>query len=87
MTVSSALMEGGTLLRVADEGRGIPAELRVRIFDPFVQADPGVQDARQANRGLGLSFCRAAAEAHGGVIWVEDAAPGAAFCVRLPDGD
>ena len=34
MTVSSALMEGGTLLRVADEGRGIPAELRDRIFDP-----------------------------------------------------
>jgi len=87
VTVSSALTDGGTLLRVADEGRGIPAELRVRIFDPFVQADPGVQDDRQANRGLGLSFCRAAAEAHGGVIWVEDAAPGAAFCVRLPDGD
>jgi two-component system sensor histidine kinase/response regulator len=87
VTVSSALTDGGTLLRVADEGRGIPAELRDRIFDPFVQAEPGVQDVRQSNRGLGLSFCKAAALAHGGAIWVEDAAPGAAFCVRLPDGN
>jgi signal transduction histidine kinase len=46
------------------------------------------QDGRAqigSNRGLGLTFCRLAAEAHGGRIWVEDAAPGAVFCVRIPD--
>lgn len=87
VTVSSSATDGGTLLRVADQGRGIPAELRDRIFDPFVQAEPGEQTDGRTNRGLGLSFCRSAALAHGGAIWVEDAAPGAAFCVRLPDGE
>ena len=36
------------------------------------------------NRGLGLSFCKVAIEAHGGAIWIEDAAPGATFCLRFP---
>ena len=38
-----------------------------------------------ANRGLGLAFCKAAVEAHGGRISIEDAAPGAVFCIRLDD--
>lgn len=85
VTVSATPIAGGTLLRVADEGRGIPAALRDRIFDPFVQAGADAQGEPGANRGLGLSFCKTAVEAHGGAIWVEDAAPGAVFCVRLPD--
>jgi len=40
----------------------------------------------RGGRGLGLTFCKLAVEAHGGRIWVEDAAPGAVFCVRLPHG-
>ncbi len=86
VTVSSAPTDGGTLLRVADEGRGIPRRLRDQIFDRFVQVTPGEQDDRRSNRGLGLSFCRAAAAAHGGAIWVEDTACGAVFCMRLPAG-
>ena len=38
------------------------------------------------SRGLGLTFCKLAVEAHGGRIWIEDAAPGAVFCARLPHG-
>jgi two-component system sensor histidine kinase/response regulator len=38
-------------------------------------------------RGLGLAFCKLAMEAHGGRIWVEDAEPGAAFCLLLPLDD
>jgi signal transduction histidine kinase len=35
--------------------------------------------------GLGLAFCRMAAEVHGGRIWVEENQPsGSCFCVRLP---
>jgi two-component system, sensor histidine kinase and response regulator len=37
------------------------------------------------NRGLGLSFCKLAVEAHQGRIWIENAAPGAVFCIWLPD--
>jgi two-component system sensor histidine kinase/response regulator len=70
-------------VRVADAGRGVPPELRERIFDPFTQLDGGDSSAR-TSRGLGLSFCKVAVEAHGGKIWVEDAAPGAAFCLSLP---
>jgi len=75
----------GVYLRVSDAGRGVPAELRERIFDRFVQADAPAAARARTNRGLGLAFCKLVAEAHGGAIWVEDATPGASFVVRLPD--
>lgn len=76
----------GTELRVADAGSGIPAEMREKVFDPFVQVDAGDRPVARDGRGLGLTFCKLVAEAHGGRIWVEDASPGAVFCVRLPNG-
>ena len=73
-----------TEIRVTDAGAGVPAELRERVFDPFLQVESGERTVNRAGRGLGLAFCRLAVEAHGGRIWVEDAAPGAVFCVSLP---
>jgi len=73
-------------LRVADEGSGIPPEMRERVFDAFTQIEHGGMSAMRRGRGLGLTFCKRAIEAHGGRIWVEDAGPGAVFCVRWPDG-
>lgn len=73
-------------LRVVDAGVGIPASLQERVFDPFVQLESNDPFVGQG-RGLGLSFCKVAIEAHGGTIWVEDNAPGAAFCVRIPHGN
>lgn len=75
----------GVELRIADNGRGIPEAQREKIFEPFVQGT-GEQALSRSGRGLGLTFCRLAVEAHGGKIWIEDAQPGAVFCVRLPDG-
>jgi two-component system, sensor histidine kinase and response regulator len=72
----------GVELRVSDAGPGIPEPLRERVFERFVTGGDG---ATRTNRGLGLAFCKAAVEAHGGRIWVEDAAPGAVFCIRLDD--
>jgi signal transduction histidine kinase len=40
----------------------------------------------RTGRGLGLTFCKLAVEAHGGRIWVEDGRPGAVFCMRIPNG-
>jgi len=87
VTVTATRHASWTEIRVADAGSGIPADMREKVFDPFVQADAGAdRPVAQSGRGLGLTFCKLAVEAHGGRIWVEDAAPGAVFCVRLPDG-
>jgi signal transduction histidine kinase len=72
-------------VRVTDRGPGIPPEMREKIFDRFVQLDRSSADASRSGRGLGLTFCKLAVEAHGGRVWVEDAAPGTTVCVRLPN--
>ena len=79
--ITSIERDAAVELRVADAGPGVPLELRERVFDRFVQ---GNAPAR-AGRGLGLAFCKLAVEAHSGAIWIEDAHPGAVFCVRVPD--
>lgn len=67
---------------VADQGKGIPAELREAIFEKFGQA------SRRAGRpgfGVGLAFCRLAVEAHGGRIGVESQiGNGSTFWFTLP---
>jgi len=85
--VSGSVQDREVELRVADEGSGVPLEMRERIFDPFVQVESNDRSVSRSGRGLGLAFCRLAVEAHGGRIWVEDASPGAVFCVRLPYAD
>jgi two-component system sensor histidine kinase/response regulator len=72
-------------IRVADSGSGVPPDQRERIFDRFVQIDGATQLTSRSGRGLGLTFCKSAVEAHGGRIWVEEGHPGAVFCMRLPD--
>jgi signal transduction histidine kinase len=82
--VSALRRENAVEIRVADAGAGIPAEMRQRIFEPFVQLEASPGGASRSGRGLGLTFCKLAAEAHGGAIWVEEASPGTVFCVRVP---
>jgi signal transduction histidine kinase len=74
-------IDGGAELRVTDAGPGVPVSERARVFERFVSGESGLR----ANRGLGLAFCKVAVEAHGGRIWIEDAAPGAVFCIRVGD--
>lgn len=84
ITVSSRLHPGEVEIRVADQGPGVPAELRESIFDRFVQLEHKDRKAPRTGRGLGLTFCRLAVEAHRGRIYVEDGNPGTVFCIRLP---
>ena len=57
-------------VEVSDEGRGVPAELRRRIFEPFFQAE-GSDARKKGGSGLGLAICRALIEQHGGEIAVD----------------
>ena len=82
--ISTRVAQGGVELRVRDAGAGVPPDQRERVFERFVQ---GVAESTRTNRGLGLAFCKLAVEAHGGRIWIEDGAPGAAFCVWLDHAD
>ncbi|MGH2522521.1 MAG: sensor histidine kinase, partial [Anaerolineales bacterium] len=73
------------VVRVRDDGQGIPPEYHKRIFDKFVQvADQNGAPLRKGT-GLGLAFCRLAVEAHGGTIWVRSApGQGSTFSFTLP---
>ncbi len=84
VTLSSRADSEGVELRVADSGPGIPPEMRERVFDAFTQIDGRGRGRAAGARGLGLAFCKAAAIAHDGSIWVEEGMPGAVFCVRFP---
>jgi two-component system sensor histidine kinase/response regulator len=86
VTLTTGSSEGGIDVRVADAGVGIPNDMKDRVFDPFVQIGKNAnQPVAREGRGLGLAFCKLAIEAHGGSIWIEDGAPGAVFCVSIPN--
>jgi signal transduction histidine kinase len=77
--------DGVAVLRVADDGPGVPDGEKLRVFERFYQADAG-RTAPDHGVGLGLAICRHVVEAHGGTIAVRDNAPaGAVFEVRIPD--
>ncbi|HEY9662977.1 MAG TPA: hybrid sensor histidine kinase/response regulator [Allocoleopsis sp.] len=68
-------------IQVADQGPGIKAELRPHIFNRYEIGEVR-EDVPQF--GLGLTFCKLVAEAHGGRIYVEDNSPrGAVFTVEI----
>lgn len=69
-------------IAVEDSGAGVPAELRSKIFEPFVR-DKGSQNVEGA--GIGLSLVRAIARAHGGDADIgESELGGARFSIRIP---
>jgi two-component system, sensor histidine kinase and response regulator len=75
---------GTVVLRVRDQGPGVPPALREQIFDKYIRINRSHAEGAPG-KGLGLAFCRIAVEAHGGRIWVEDNQPqGSVFVVRLP---
>jgi signal transduction histidine kinase len=75
----------GIELAIGNSGPPVPESERERIFGRYFQVEARRAAAR-ANRGLGLYFCKLAAEAHGGTIHVEQRGDlGAVFVVRVPD--
>jgi signal transduction histidine kinase len=81
----AAAAEGNLVeLAVRDEGEGIPPEYLDRIFQKFVQVE-GRKNGKKLGTGLGLTFCRLAAEALGGTIRVEsEPGQGSTFTITIP---
>ena len=75
----------GPTVSVSDNGPGIPADQRERVFEPFVRlGERGTQTPR-AGTGLGLAIVRRTIESHGGAVTCDpSAAGGARFTLRLP---
>jgi two-component system, OmpR family, sensor kinase len=66
-------------LIVADDGPGVAAGLRARLFEPFATSRPG-------GTGLGLAVSRRIVERHGGALRLASESPGAVFELVLPRG-
>ncbi len=77
IVMSSSLRNGQVEIRVADDGPGVPAELRADLFKRFFTT-------KEKGLGLGLAYVRKIAEAHGGNARLEDTAQGASFVITLP---
>ena len=76
---------GDVVLEVTDDGPGIPAELRPRVFERFVGRARDAGDRSAGGSGLGLAIVAAVAETHGGSVSLSDGPGGGArFVVRLP---
>jgi PAS domain S-box-containing protein len=82
----AAAVEGGAaVVRVADTGIGIPAEMLPKVFDLFTQVDHSL-DRAQGGLGLGLALVQKLVELHGGSVEAHSDGPdkGSEFVVRLP---
>jgi signal transduction histidine kinase/CheY-like chemotaxis protein len=73
------------VLRVVDQGIGIPAGMLPKIFDLFVQAHQTI-DRTRGGLGIGLTLVRRLAEMHGGTVTAhsDGEGRGSTFTVRLP---
>jgi len=78
VVVTAERDEGHLRLAVADNGPGVPEELRPRLFERFSRREDGT------GSGLGLAIARAYARAHGGDIRYDGSNSGARFELVLP---
>jgi signal transduction histidine kinase len=79
VTVSAARDGGVSVIRLTDDGPGVPEKARSRLFQPFMGS------ARRGGTGLGLAIARELAQAHGGDLALASTGPeGSVFELRLP---
>ncbi len=74
-------------LWVRDDGPGIPAESRERVFERFYRVDRA-RSRETGGTGLGLSIVKHIVQAHGGEVWLKsEVGAGTTFHFTLPRGD
>lgn len=79
-TVRAKAERDEVILRVADDGPGIPEPVRGRIFDPRITT-------KANGHGLGLATVKSIVEAHGGTVAVRTPGQGTVFELRFPGTD
>jgi len=84
VTLGAESGEDGVVLSCADTGHGIPDAVKDKLFDEFTSSSR--EEGSTPSYGLGLAFCRAAVEAHGGKIWFEtESGKGTTFSFTIPN--
>ncbi len=79
--------DGFVSVGVADNGGGIPDDIKPRVFEMFYTGDNKIADSRRS-LGLGLALCRSIINAHGGEITLTDNEPrGSIFTFTVPSGE
>ena len=84
--IGATRVDDEVLIRIEDEGPGVPPEAREEIFNRFHSLRPD-NDAFGKHSGLGLAIARTIIDGHGGRIIVqdkEDGGQGACFLIRMP---
>lgn len=83
--LTAAREDGAAVVRVHDDGAGIPQEMLSSVFDLFTQIG-ATGDDRAGGLGIGLSLVRQLVELHGGTVAAFSDGPGlgSEFVVRLP---
>lgn len=82
--LTGKVKEDSVEVRVIDQGRGIPADFKDKIFVRFQQVNPEDKQEKQGT-GLGLAICKAIVEGHNGEIGVDsEVGKGSSFWFRIP---
>ena len=85
ITISCEQQQGYRKIKIADQGQGIPAAERDKLFKPFsnISVKP---TANETSAGLGLALCKQLVDAQNAEIGVEDNASGVGICffIKFP---
>jgi signal transduction histidine kinase len=82
--LSASREDGALVVRVIDDGAGIPEADLQSVFDPFFRVDRS-RSRKTGGYGLGLSICKRIVEAHGGrIVAANNPGRGARFTLTFP---
>ncbi len=76
--IRATMIDGEVKVEVFDDGPGVPAAIRERLFEPFIS------QGKESGTGLGLAIARGIVRAHGGEINLVNSPRGAHFEIQLP---
>ncbi len=79
LSIATRLDDQQVIVKITDDGPGIPSELQAQIFEPFFTTK-----IRGEGSGLGLSICRQVTAKHGGTLMVESYPGRTTFTLALP---